>query len=100
MGLCEKYDRRSLKEPVAENGMETTDNICRTENTQIKKLSLLEKAVVAVLDYKPLSLTTIYESLDAESRMRYPIAQVSVALVGLCVKNLAKQAGTGYYTRS
>ena len=67
---------------------------------QGRNLSLLEKAVVAVLDYKPLSLTSIYESLDAESRNQYPIAQVSVTLIQLCMKNLAKQAGAGYYTRS
>jgi len=100
MGLCEKYNRISIKQSEPENTMEQTDGICRTENLHMNKLSLLEKAVVAVLDYKPLSLTTIYENLDAESRMRYPIAQVSVALVGLCVKNLAKQAGAGYYIRS
>ncbi len=100
MGLCEKYNRNGIKETVSERGNGQTDDICRAEKIPVKKLSLLEKAVVAVLDYKPLSLTTIYENLDAESRMRYPIAQVSVALVGLCVKNLAKQAGAGYYTRS
>lgn len=100
MGLCEKYNRKSLNEPMGELVMEAADSICQNENTKIKKLSLLEKAVVAVLDYKPLSLTSIYESLDAESRRRYPIAQVSVTLVELCIKNLAKQAGAGYYTRS
>jgi len=63
-------------------------------------LTGLEKAVTAVLDYKPLSLTSIYESLDAESRIRYPIAQISVTLINLCMKNLAKQAGAGYYMRS
>lgn len=100
MGLCEKYNRKSLNEPMGELVMEAADSICQNEDTKIKKLSLLEKAVVAVLDYKPLSLTSIYESLDAESRRRYPIAQVSVTLVELCIKNLAKQAGAGYYTRN
>ena len=94
MDLSVKYNRRSLKEFVPEKSNSEPD----TE--QGKKLSLLEKAVVAVLDYKPLSLTSIYESLDAESRKQYPIAQVSVTLIQLCMKNLAKQAGAGYYTRS
>ncbi|MBO4987856.1 MAG: DNA-processing protein DprA [Lachnospiraceae bacterium] len=94
MDLSVKYNRRSLKEFVPGKSNSEPD----TE--QGKKLSLLEKAVVAVLDYKPLSLTSIYESLDAESRKQYPIAQVSVALIQLCMKNLAKQAGAGYYTRS
>lgn len=100
MGLCDKYNRRSIKQTVSENGMEQKEISGQTENVQLGKLSLLEKAVVAALDYKPLSLTSIYESLDAESRMRYPIAQVSVTLIELCIKNLAKQAGAGYYTRS
>lgn len=94
MDLSVKYNRRSLKEFVPGKSNSEPD----TE--QGKKLSLLEKAVVAVLDYKPLSLTSIYESLDAESRKQYPIAQVSVTLIQLCMKNLAKQAGAGYYTRS
>mgnify|MGYP003294680632 FL=1 len=93
MDLSVKYNRRSLKEFVPGKSNSEPD-------TEGKKLSLLEKAVVAVLDYKPLSLTSIYESLDAESRKQYPIAQVSVTLIQLCMKNLAKQAGAGYYTRS
>ena len=96
MGLCGKYNRKSPGENIGHTKQEV-------DGIQIqhgKKLSFLEKAVVAVLDYKPLSLTTIYESLDAESKMRYPIAQVSATLIELCIKNLAKQAGAGYYTRS
>ncbi len=100
MGLCNKYNRRSLEEAVKGKAAGQMNGQGKKEPEQIKKLSFLEKAVVAVLDYKPLSLTTIYESLDEESRMRYPIAQVSVTLVQLCIKNLAKQAGAGYYTRS
>ena len=100
MGMCKKYDRRSLMEIVTENVAGEKEGGSLMQNGQINKLSLLEKAVVAALDYKPLSLTSIYESLDEESRMHYPIAQVSVTLVQLCIKNLAKQAGTGYYTRS
>lgn len=86
-------------EIVTENVAGEKEGGSLMQNGQINKLSLLEKAVVAALDYKPLSLTSIYESLDEESRMRYPIAQVSVTLVQLCIKNLAKQAGAGYYTR-
>ncbi len=97
MDLSVKYGRKSLKEFIPGNGEPAKDGL---DTEHGKKLSLLEKAVVSVLDYKPLSLTSIYESLDTESRKQYPIAQVSVTLVQLCMKNLAKQAGAGYYTRS
>ena len=96
MELCIKYNRRS----PGSNRMKNENETGAEQELQIGKLSFLEKAVVAALDYKPLSLTSIYESLDEESRKHYPIAQVSVALVQLCMKNLAKQAGAGYYTRS
>ena len=98
--LCVKYNRKSLMGDVAENKQKKDEGEGGVETQQGKKLSFLEKAVVAVLDYKPLSLTSIYENLDEESKKRYPIAQVSVTLVQLCMKNLAKQAGAGYYTRS
>lgn len=99
MDLAVKYGRRRLDGFVPEKG-EREAKEGNPDMEQGRKLSLLEKAVVAVLDYKPLSLTSIYESLDAESRNQYPIAQVSVTLIQLCMKNLAKQAGAGYYTRS
>ena len=96
--LSVKYGRRSLKKSIAENrnGKASKEEL---DTEQGKNLSIMEKAVISVLDYKPLSLTSIYESLDAEKRMQYPIAQVSVTLVQLCMKNLAKQVGAGYYTR-
>lgn len=99
MDLAVKYGRRRLDGFVLEKG-EREAKEGNPDMEQGRNLSLLEKAVVAVLDYKPLSLTSIYESLDAESRNQYPIAQVSVTLIQLCMKNLAKQAGAGYYTRS
>ena len=99
MDLAVKYGRRNLEGFIPEKG-ERDAKEGSSDMEQGRKLSLLEKAVVAVLDYKPLSLTSIYESLDAESRNQYPIAQVSVTLIQLCMKNLAKQAGAGYYTRS
>lgn len=100
IGLCKKYNRKSLENTVnrvtepGNSGKETV------YTNKMDGLSVLEKTVAEVLDYKPLSLTSIYESLDEESRLRYPIAQVSVTLVQLCMKNMAKQAGTGYYTKS
>ena len=99
MDLAVKYGRRRVDGFVPEKG-EREAKEGNPDMEQGRNLSLLEKAVVAVLDYKPLSLTSIYESLDAESRNQYPIAQVSVTLIQLCMKNLAKQAGAGYYTRS
>ena len=99
MDLAVKYGRRRLEGFIPEKG-EREAKEGSSDMEQGRKLSLLEKAVVAVLDYKPLSLTSIYESLDAENRNQYPIAQVSVTLIQLCMKNLAKQAGAGYYTRS
>ena len=100
MGFCEKYNRRSLSK-VQNTGKvrDKGDEVPVLEET-VSGLTFLEKAVASVLDYKPMSLTSIYENLDEESRKRYPIAQVSVTLVQLCIKNLAKQAGAGYYTRS
>ncbi len=100
VGLCKKYNRKSL-ENVANRTTEPEKLgkglFCADK---VDGLSFLEKAVTAVLDYKPLSLTSIYESLDEESRRKYPIAQVSVTLIQLCMKNMAKQAGAGYYIRN
>ena len=98
-GLCKKYNRKVPADMVsrtAETEKYGKDAAC---TNKITGLSILEKTVAAVLDYKPMSLTSIYESLDEESRRKYPIAQVSVALIQLCMKNMAKQAGAGYYTR-
>lgn len=100
MELSEKYNRRSLREIVWQNGPEQRNDDTKAQTEPGKKLSFLEKAVVAALDYKPLSLTSIYESLDEESRRQYPIAQVSMALIQLCMKNMASQAGAGYYIRN
>lgn len=99
-GLCEKYNRRSLKETVSGITQGQPDDDFHIKAGQERELSLLEKSIVEILDYKPLSLTAIYESLDEESKKCYPIAQVSVTLIQLCMKNLAKQAGAGCYTRS
>jgi len=99
-GLCEKYNRRSLKGMEAGSTKEQTHGECQNETGQQKELSVLERAIVEILDYKPLSLTAIYERLDEESRKSYPIAQISVTLIRLCMKNMAKQAGAGYYVRS
>jgi len=64
-----------------------------------KGMSLIEKSVAASLDYQPLSLTSIYERMDMESRTRYTIQQVSIALMDLCMRNIAKQTGANYYIR-
>jgi len=99
-GLCEKYHRSRPGNMASEIAtLEHSGSVSGCEERG-NGLTGLEKAVTAVLDYKPLSLTSIYESLDAESRIRYPIAQISVTLINLCMKNLAKQAGAGYYMRS
>ena len=96
-------------------------------------LSELEREVIAVLDYQPLSLTGIYEEVnlhrddniwkdtnskkpekgiseDLEKEMvnqleeskdtiPYSLQQVSNALIGLCMKKLAKQLSGNYYIR-
>ncbi len=100
MGLCKKYEKRSLGKRVEEQACGQPHDKGQILTEQENKLSPLERAVVSVLDYKPLSLTAIYESLDEESKKCYPIAQISVALVRLCMRNLAKQAGAGYYIKS
>ena len=98
MDLSVKYGRKNLKKCISEDltGKPSKEE---SDTEQEYKLSLLEKAVISVLDYKPLSLNSIYESLDAKNRTQYPVEQVSVTLVQLCMKNLAKQAGAGHYTR-
>lgn len=97
-GLCEKYNRRSGQNEKQIRGKREsgTDGIPAIYTDD---LSLLEKAVAAALDYQPLSLDAIYESLDSESRQHNSICQVSVALVKLCMKKVAKQVSAGYYIR-
>jgi len=69
------------------------------QNIDGKEMSLIEKSVAASLDYQPLSLTSIYERMDIESRARYTIQQVSIALMDLCMRKIAKQTGANYYIR-
>lgn len=99
-GLCKKYNRKSPEGIAPETAREQPCEECQTGAGRERELSLLEKAIVEILDYKPLSLTAIYENLDEESRKCYPISQISVTLIRLCMKNIAKQVGTGYYMRS
>lgn len=95
--MAGKYNRLGLQ--GKENTAKGKEGEEETAPGQGRTLTPLEKAIVAVLDYNPMSLTSIYEGLDEEERNRYTIAQVSVALVELCVKNFSRQAGAGYYTR-
>lgn len=94
---CEKYGEGSDIIKQGENNQKKG----REEQQQIesKNLSLIEKAVAASLDYQPLSLTNVYERMDAESRTRYTIQQVSIALMDLCMRKIAKQTGANYYIR-
>lgn len=88
-------------------------------------LSELEQVVIAVLDYQPLSLTCIYEEVnlhrdgnktsekseewerdvleketdESKNIITYSLQQVSSALIGLCMKKLAKQLSGNYYIR-
>ena len=69
-------------------------------------LSELERAVMAVLDYQPLSLTGIYEEVNLnrdddtwKDTITYSLQQVSSALIGLCMKKFAKQLSGNYYIR-
>ncbi len=69
------------------------------ELTGNERLSFVEKAVAATLDYEPLSLDGIYERLDTECKKNISIQQVGIALMELCMKNMARQAGGSYYTK-
>lgn len=95
--LCEKYGYPDRYGEVIENG--SSDAACEEWKNVGGELSLIEKAIAASLDYQPLSLTAVYERMDMESRKRYTIQQVSIALMDLCMKKLAKQIGTNYYIR-
>lgn len=86
--LCEKYGREPIRKPTEEENIEP-----------VYDLPFLEKAVVAALDYQPLSLNKIYDKMDMESRARFSIQQVGIALMELCIKNMARQTGGSYYIR-
>jgi len=96
---CKKYEKNEVREKndllqqkggIVEMGEQNIDG---------KEMSLIEKSVAASLDYQPLSLTSIYERMDIESRARYTIQQVSIALMDLCMRKIAKQTGANYYIR-
>lgn len=96
---CEKYGEGKVnqKDDLFTHEGEVTDI---DEQKQIGKgMTLIEKSVAASLDYQPLSLTSIYERMDMESRTRYTIQQVSIALMDLCMRKIAKQTGANYYIR-
>jgi DNA processing protein len=94
--LCEKYGKSGIRaSPQKDVNVRMQDEKMDGGN----HLSFIEKAVAATLDYQPLSLNGIYEKLDMESKKRYSIQQVGIALMELCMKNMARQAGGNYYTR-
>lgn len=92
--LCEKYGKNGIRDSPEHGSVKKRE--VQDENSH---LSFVEKAVVAALDYQPLSLNGIYEKLDMESKKKYSIQQVGIALMELCMKNMARQAGGNYYTR-
>ena len=104
--------------PEAEEFLEELDGMClkygggRGERGKerapgsLDGLSELERAVMAVLDYQPLSLTGIYEEVNLnrddntwKDTITYSLQQVSSALIGLCMKKFAKQLSGNYYIR-
>lgn len=96
---CEKYgeeNRKQKKNLLEQEGEVTGMDESKKDG---KEMSLIEKSVAASLDYQPLSLSSIYERMDTESRARYTIQQVSIALMDLCVRKIAKQTGVNYYIR-
>lgn len=104
--LCEKYGKKvesfgmkGEEGTVSEGKKGDAMHTAGERDTKWNCLSLIEKAVAAALDYQPLSLSNIYERLDMESKTRYSIRQVSIALMELCMKNMAKQEGGGYFIR-
>lgn len=96
--LCEKYGKRGIR-ASPENGSTSKSIVQGGKMDGNHHLSFIEKAVVTTLDYQPLSLNGVYEKLDIESKKEYSIQQVGIALMELCMKNLARQTGGIYYTR-
>ena len=59
----------------------------------------LEQEVLNVLDYQPVSLNEIYKCICRKRKTDIELPQISEALVGLCVKGLAKQVNGSWYIR-
>jgi len=96
---CKKYGGDNVKQKEDSFAREGRTKGMSEQKRGGKGMSLIEKSVAASLDYQPLSLTSIYERMDMESRTRYTIQQVSIALMDLCMRNIAKQTGANYYIR-
>lgn len=95
--LCIKYGKQAVRASPQKRTISAGK--MQDDMNEKSQLSYLEKAVVTVLDYQPLSLNGIYDKLDVESKRKYSIQQVSLTLMELCMKRMARQVGGSYYTR-
>lgn len=109
--LKEKYERKThgLK-LIKKVCMEDEKDSCstnrdgrpkkRTEKENMRSQAEdLEQEVLCVLDYQPMSLNDIYKELCRKKETVDEISKISAALVGLCVKGLARQVNGNWYIR-
>jgi len=99
--LKQKYERPILLQRGNKKAIQRMN--VRTEQVESdvsQVLSEIEKIVLSVLDYQPLSLSGIYRKMPQEGVMAYSIQEVGNTLVELCMKGLAKQVGGSYYIRA
>lgn len=70
----------------------------KTKDSSNSKESL-EKEILTLLQYAPLSLEAVYEGIGKEGREVCSIQELSVMLLDLCMEQKIKQISGGYYAQ-
>lgn len=108
-GLQEKYGAPKDKMNHGRHKKERADKPAKAEQDRCMsrddyadgiKMTSLEKEILSLLDYQPVTLEGIYEKLRQNAKASHTIRDVSTSLLNLCVKRLAIQTNGFWYMRA
>lgn len=75
----------------------TMDVPIGTINKAVKQATVLEKEVLSLLRYAPLSLEAVYEGVSRNNKSSCSIQELSILLLDLCMEQKVKQISGGFY---
>ncbi|MBS7303964.1 MAG: DNA-processing protein DprA [Lachnospiraceae bacterium] len=97
----DKNQGRHKKERTCERTKSKQDKgMIRDDYSDGMKMTSLEKEILSLLDYQPVTLEGIYEKLLQNAKASHTIQEVSTSLLNLCVKRLAIQTNGFWYIRA
>lgn len=98
--LKQKYERKPHALRLVKNEKESGQSALGEKiQMEAETLTALERDIISVLDYQPLSLNGIYEKVCQKEAAAVQLPEVSLALVELCLKGFARQVNGGWYIR-